>query len=214
MIAGPTRQPPHETSRLPFAHLNLRRNPFGEIPLGDRAALAVVDVEEHVRRLRQGGYAVVFLGDKGRGKTTHLLAIRQRFPRAAYVHVGEGEQPRIPRGNPLLIDEVQRLTRRRRRRVFRRGVSLVLGSHEDVSGELRDAGFEVQSVEAGAMLDAERLRDMLNRRIVAARRYAARVPRVSDATARAMLDRFGDDVRAIEWHLYERFQDLSDIRDV
>jgi len=65
---------------LPFAHLNLRRNPFGELDLSQRAALAVVDVDRFVRRLAQPGYAVQFTGDRGRGKTTHLLAILRHFP--------------------------------------------------------------------------------------------------------------------------------------
>jgi len=147
---------------LPFAHLNLCRNPFGELPLDQRAALAVVDVDRFVGRLKRPGYAVQFLGDKGRGKTTHLLAIRQHFPEAPYLHIGEGERPRIPRGHPLMIDEIQRLPRWRRRWVFRRPVSLVIGTHEDVSAELLRAGFEVDSIEAAAPLDAERLHEILS----------------------------------------------------
>jgi len=164
--------------------------------------------------LRRPGYAVQFFGDKGRGKTTHLLAIRQHFPEAAYVHIGEGERPRIPRGHPLMIDEIQRLPRWRRRWVFRRPVSLVIGTHEDVSAELLRAGFEVDSIEAAAPLDAERLHEILNRRIRWARRAPGSVPHVTLDTARALIERFGDDVRTIEWDLYEQFQGLREIQDV
>ena len=200
--------------RLPFAHLNLCRNPFGELSFADRAGLAVVEIDRFVRRVRQPGYAVQFLGDKGRGKTTHLLALRQHFPEAPYLHIGEGQRPRIPRGHPLMIDEIQRLPRWRRRWVFRRSVSLVIGTHEDVSAELLRAGFEVDSIEAGALLDAERLHEILNRRIRWARRAPGPVPRVTLNTAGALIERFGDDVRAIEWHLYEMFQGLEEIKNV
>ncbi len=198
----------------PFAHLNLRRNPFGEPELSQRAALAVVRVEPFVKRLKQPGYAVQFLGDKGRGKTTHLLAILQHFPNAAYVHIGEGQRPRIPRGQPLLIDEIQRLPRRRRRRVFRRPVSLAIGTHEDVGAELARAGFDVQTVEAAASLDADRLQQILNRRIQWARRSPGPIPSLTIETARELIQRFGDDIRAVEWYMYEVFQDLSGIQDV
>jgi hypothetical protein len=40
------------------------------------------------------------------------------------------------------------------------------------------------------------------------------VPIVTSATAVALLDRFGPNVRAIEAHLYEVFHQLDEIRDV
>lgn len=202
---------------LPFAHLNLRRNPFGELDLASWAGLAVVDVDRLVTRLDQPGYAVQLMGDKGRGKTTHLLAIQRRFPHAPYVHVGEdsrARRPRIPHGHPLLVDEIQRLSPRRRRRVYGRRVSLVVGTHEDFRAELRRAGFDVETVDVGGALDAPRLREILNRRIEAARRGPGRLPQVTIRTAHAMIDRFGDDVRAIQGHLYDLFQTLRGIQDV
>ena len=199
---------------LPFAHLNLRRNPFGEPEPEERAALAVVDVARFVRRLEQPGYAVQFIGEKGRGKTTHLLAILRHFPQAAYIHICEGQRPRIPHGQPLLIDEIQRLPRRRRRRVFRRPVSLAIGTHQDVSSELVRAGFEVDSVRPAEQLDPRRLRQILNRRIEWARRGPGPLPQVGLQTAQAMIDRFGDDLRAIELYLYDLFQNLPGIRNV
>ncbi len=200
--------------RLPFAHLNLRRNPFGEIDLSQRALLAVADVDRFVRRLRRTGYAVQFTGERGRGKTTHLIAIGRHFPHAAYVHIEEDRRPRIPRGRLLLIDEVQRLPRKRRRRVFRRPVALALGTHLDVSPELADAGFEVETVALSGTLRAQRLREMLNRRIDWARRSPGEVPVIALRTAETMIHRFGDNIRAIEWHLYEVFQSLAEIRHV
>jgi hypothetical protein len=230
---------PSSPAALPFARLNLRRNPFGEWDLSSWAALAVVEVARFVPRLRQPGYAVQFMGDKGRGKTTHMLAIQRYFPGAAYVHLGEkrGQDSlwsvrrlsasyawkttrsppffhRIPHGHPLLIDEVQRLPPRARCRVFRRPVSLVLGTHEDFDSELRGAGFDVQTVHVGGSLHARRLGQILNRRVEAARRGPGRLPQVTIETARAMIDRFGDDLRAIQWHMYDLFQNLPGIQDV
>jgi hypothetical protein len=67
------------TYSLPYAHLNLRRNPFGEFSEDERTALALVDIEPIIERLNNPGYVVQFVGEKGYGKTTHLLAIRSRL---------------------------------------------------------------------------------------------------------------------------------------
>ena len=203
-----------QPAALPFEHLNLRCNPFGELQLAERAALAVVRIDRFVGRLKRPGYAVQFTGEKGRGKTTHLLAIMRNFPQAAYVHIGENQRPPIPHGQPLLIDEIQRLPRWCRRGIFRRPVSLAIGTHQDVSPELVQAGFEVDTVEAAAMLDAPRLREMFGRRIEWARRGPGPLPQVRLRTAQEMIDRFGDDLRAIESHLYDLFQNLPGIQNV
>lgn len=199
---------------LPFAHLNLRRNPFGELDLSSWAELAVVEVDHLVPRLREPGYAVQFMGEKGRGKTTHMLALVRRFPDARYVHVCENQRPPIPHGHPLFIDEIQRVPRRRRRRLLRRRVSLVVGTHEDLRPELAAAGFEVETICVAGGLDARRLGRILNLRIEAARRGPGPLPQVTPQTARAMIDRFGDDVRAIQGAMYDLFQTLTGIQDV
>jgi hypothetical protein len=211
---SPPASPPPWPPSLPFARLNLRRNPFGELELSSWAELAVVEVDHLVPRLRQPGFAVQFMGPKGRGKTTHMLALVRHFPLARYVHVGENERPRIPHAHPLFVDEIQRVPRRRRRRLFRRPVSLVIGTHEDFCSELAAAGFEVETIGVGSALDAGRLCGILNLRIEAARRGPGPLPRVTEPTAQVMIDRFGDDLRAIQGAMYDLFQTLPGVQDV
>ncbi len=199
---------------LPFAHLNLRCNPFGELAPADRAELAVVDVEPLVDRLRRPDFAVQFIGEKGYGKTTHMLALLRHFQGAAYVHIGEGERPELPLSNPLFVDEMQRVPFVRRWRTFRRPAALVLGTHRDLRVELKAAGREVVTVRPAEALDCQRLLRILNRRIAWARRDAGSVPRVTAETARDLLVRHGADIRAMEAELYDRFQELNDVRDV
>jgi hypothetical protein len=197
---------------LPYCHLNLRHNPFGELDLARRAELAVVDAGPLVERLLRPGCAVQFLGDAGRGKTTHLLAIGRCFDHAAYVRIEEdGPPPPFPQGYPLLIDEAQRLPRRVRRQVFRGPVSVALASHRDLGIELRRAGLDVHTVRIGQHLPPARLCEMLNRRVEAARRGAGQVPRLTLAAATQLVEHFGTDIRAIEGHLYERFQHLAEV---
>jgi hypothetical protein len=79
---------------------------------------------------------MLFLGDCGRGKSTHLHALHAQYPDVPLTYVGPGERPRIPAAPVVFVDEVQRLSRRRRARLFRRRASFVLTSHEDHGHEL------------------------------------------------------------------------------
>ena len=200
---------------LPFAHLNLRRNPFGEFSAEEWTALADVEVEEFDEFLREPGSVVQFLGEKGFGKTTHLLAIRERFPGAAYVHIPEGERAEVPDGNPQMIDEAQRLTRWQQHRVFRSDIPLVLGTHRDFGRQLARAGRRVRTVAVDDRMNPTRLTRILNSRIEWVRRDEGPVPSVRHETAARMLETFGPDVRRIHRELYMTFQDMNGgIRDV
>ena len=195
---------------LPFAHLNLRRNPFGELPLSDWAALAEVDVQEFDEFLVEPGATVQFVGEKGNGKTTHLLAIQDRIPESVYVHFPEEEKTEIPAGNPLLIDEAQRMTRWQQWKVFRSRTSLVLGTHRDFTGPLKRAGRRVKTVAVRERMSPERLTRIVQNRIEWVRRDRGPVPGLSCETADRLLARFGPDIRRIFYELYGIFQNLKE----
>lgn len=199
--------PPPACPWLPLAHLNLRCNPFGELSPSQRVEAAVVQVACWLPWLDAPRRAVQFVGPCGRGKTTHLLALQARLPQGAYVYLPEvGGCPPIPQGRPLLVDEAQRLPWRVRRRLLATGTPLVLGTHVDLIGPLRRSGYRVHTVQVAAGLDPQRLTEILNRRIAAARLAAGPVPEVAVADAQRLIARWGDDIRSIEGFLYERIQ--------
>ncbi len=198
----------HTATSLPFAHLNLRHNPFGELDTIERVALALVDLDDVVARLRRPGFAVQFIDEKGCGKTTHLLALRKFLQNAPYVHVAEGERPTVPRRRPLLLDDAQRLPPTVRRRVFARRGSIAIGTHEDLTLELVRAGFEVRTVRPSHHLSVERLHQIFARRIEWARRGEGRLPTIGIHEVRVLMERFGSDVRSMEAQLYELFQTM------
>lgn len=205
---------PRVEQRLPYGHLNLRYNPFGELGSAERAELAVVDLDQAVEPFRQPRQAVQFLGSMGRGKTTHLLALARRVAGAAYVRVEEGQRPVIPEASVLLIDEAQRLPRWRRLRLFRRVTSLALASLQDFSRELQSAGLSVTTVRLDTPLEPAQAGRIFHRRIEAARRGPGPLPAIGESTLHWLVERYGSDVRAMESHLYEVLQDLQEIRDV
>ncbi|QDV47826.1 hypothetical protein Enr13x_77380 [Stieleria neptunia] len=152
--------------------------------------------------------AYQMIGECGRGKTTRMLAIGKAFPSASYVYLPEDQPcPTIPAGEPLLIDEAQRLTWRVRRKVFASGTTLVLATHKDLSPALRRAGYTVTTEKIGLSLSVGKLTEILNRRIAASRRDPRQpVPRINDEDAETLIRRFGTDVRSIESYLYDIVQ--------
>lgn len=202
---------PHAFS---YAHLNLRYNPFDDLPLEEYGALAVVNVDRYVERLRQPGFAVQFVGERGRGKTTHMLALREKFPDAPYCRFWEWmPMPRIADAPVLFLDEPERLPRSFRADLFRRTASFVIGTHVDHSWEFRRVGLDYETVHLQG-ITIERLQTIIDRRIEWARLGPGPVPRVTPAATRKLLGHFGDDVRAIEEYLYYVFQRLTEVRDV
>jgi hypothetical protein len=195
---------------LPFVHLNLRRNPFGELTAAERTSLAVVDAEAHAARLRRPPAAVQVIGRCGAGKTTHLLAIAARLPGARVVRLDRGEP--VPDAPALVLDEVQWLPRRERLRLFRRRCAFAIGSHEDVGAELSAEGVPTATIRLDGM-SVDRLRVIVERRIEHARRGPGPVPRVPDAALEALVRRHRDDVRAMESELYDAFQSLQRVEE-
>lgn len=198
---------------LPYAHLNLRRNPYGELAAETRARVAVVEVGDLAERLRCPGVVVQLLGDSGCGKTTHLLALYLRFPGAPFVTALEGVRSRVPQGHPLFVDDVHLLPRRQRLRLFRRPVSFVVTTHRDLTPEVEDCGLQTRLVRPAEGLDADRLERLLNLRVEAARRGAGPLPRVPRGAAEELLRRFGHDVRGMERVLYDAFASLKECGD-
>ncbi len=204
---------------LPFEHLNLRRNPFGEFSSEDRTQLAIVDLKAALDHLQAAAKklppVLQVTGEKGFGKTTHLLAIAACFPEAAYVHIPEGEHRTIPEiGEPLLIDEAQRLTLWQRLWLFRSRRTLVLGTHRDFTSELKRAGRSVLTLDAARHTTPERIEQILNDRIRSVRRSSDSIPTVTTATANTLFGLYGSDLRRIQHHLYEMFQNLGSVQDV
>lgn len=198
--------------QLPYAHLNLRRNPFGEFTESERIDVAVVEIQPIVDQLQAPEYAVQFLGEKGYGKTTHLLKLRSKFANAGYVHIPEGTRGQIPSGSPILIDEAQRLTFLQRWKLFRNNVPLILGTHKDFHFELRAAGRRVETIHVEDKTCVHRLHSLLNVRIESVRRESGDLPEVTVETCNTLLKKHGPNIRAILHELFELTQTMPSIK--
>lgn len=155
------------------------------------------------------------IGEKGFGKTTHLLLLATHLIGNAYVHIPEGQRVAIPAmGEPLLIDEAQRLTMMQRWQSFRSHRRLVLGTHTDFEVQLRRAGRRVLTIAADRFTNASHVHKVLNARIEFARRVTGPIPSITIKTAAELCRQFGSDIRSMEHAMYHIFQQLRNIRDV
>lgn len=194
------------------SYLNLRFNPFGSLTAEERGELAVIafDLDPLVRRLKRPGFAVLFLGHSGRGKSTHLFALRSHFPQAPYIYVADGEPtPPFPDAPLLFIDEMQRVPRRRRRELLTQQASFVIGSHRNHRRELEKAGLAYEVVKL-KRVSVERAQIIFRKRIEFARRSPDRpLPSVSRKTIRRLLIKHRGDLWAVEDDLYDQMQALE-----
>ena len=195
---------------LPFAHLNLRFNPFGELTRQERATLAVVDLGDLPRFLHNERHAIQFLAHQGNGKSTHLLALHTHFSDASYTQFYPGEKPTLSLTPMSFLDSFDLLPARQRRRLYGRMRSFACTTHVDLSNELHRAGIHVRTVEVGRYAPS-RLKEIFRRRIVFAQRHANQpVPALHDKTVQRLMEKHGDNIRAMESELYDIFQQLKE----
>jgi len=190
---------------MPWAWCNLDRNPFGEMSPADRARLAVVDdlppeVQPHS--------AHQWIAPCGFGKTTRLLAATAAIPGAHYVYVTpERTCPAFPLADCLVIDEADRMPRRLWRRVVATGRPLLLGTHRSLSRRLVRAGYQVQTHSIAQRNRPEHLVQVVLRRLEHCRLDRNQpAPSFSLADAKDWFNRYGGNIRAIEFQLYELVQ--------
>ena len=200
--------------RLPFAHLNLRRNPFGEIPREERGELVVGTLDREIDHLHSGGI-VEFCGESGRGKSSALYGLHEHLEGAAYQYVPHDERlTSWPEADVLLVDEVQFLERATRLELWNRALPIACGTHVSYADEMRARSRDVLEVDLDAPRDLDELEAIFHRRIEAHRRNDGPVPELERETLRALRERYGSDHRAMERHLYEIVQTLDEPRAI
>lgn len=198
--------------KLPFEHLNLTRNPFGEMEPVERAQLACVDLETMKSQLEKPSAAIQLIGDCGRGKSTHLLALRFGISVGTYLYCEEDVRTRLPAlaGPVVIVDEAQRLSRTDRSKLFRSPFPIAIGTHTDYTQPLERSGRNVMQIEVARLVTVDHLLKVFNARIEHVRRAEGSVPRVTRETAARLADQHGTNVRQMESDLYDVFQSMSE----
>ncbi len=194
--------------QLPFAHLNLRFNPFGELTREQRAVTAIVELDDIPEHFSKSRIAIQFIGEHGRGKSTHLIALHKRLKHSPYTQIHIGDKPTFSNDDIQFIDSIEMLPAARRKKIYRSTNILAITTHNDLTNELQAAGFEVISKRI-TVDNEQHIKKIFDKRIELARRNTGSLPDIDINTVRTLITNFNDDIRAMEHHLYEVFQQLQ-----
>lgn len=197
---------------LPYAAINLRFNPFGEMDRHHKVAVTVprCNLPGVLEFLTGERTAVQFTGRAGSGKSTHLLMLAERLEGFHYVYLPEAQWRSVPPRQHLMVDEAQRLGRLQRHRLFQSARRIILGTHHDLAAKLESLGFSVQTICLDRPPDAAWLKLAFDKKISAAQRGSGKIPEMTLAVARDLIEEFGNNVRGMERRLYETLQKLND----
>lgn len=206
----------------PFFHfrkIGYRRNPFGALTAEEWAAVAVLPPQA-AQALATGFAHLQLLGPMGVGKSTALLAVQEVFRQAGrrttveYLPLGKRRfDTETAVLDVFLLDEAQRLSWRQRRRlvsgVGNGRLQIVLSSHEDLTRVFAQKGLVLTSVDLAGEMTVDWITAVLDRRLS----YFALPdqPRaiLSDAAVYYLYQRFGNNLRQMEYFLYEVWQRLD-----
>ena len=148
-MASPHHSPFTVPETLPYRHLNLCRNPFG-VPLErERPALAIANVCHWADQLQNARVAIQLIGDHGRGKSSHLFALKNELEtrtntQVPYIRLRDTH--RIPAAPIVLLDEGARLPIRPWWRL-RHIRSLALSTHRNMRALVFAFGFFVTTIQ-------------------------------------------------------------------
>jgi hypothetical protein len=177
----------------------------------EKQALTVprIDLCPYVERLKQPGYALQFLSSGAPGKTTHLLFLRDHFPNAPYICLGEnGRSPAIPNAPILFLDQLQEMPFPQRIALFRCRASFALVSHRNHRWEFRLAGLTYDQITLPGY-SPQQMKEAIDRRLSwACRDKAIPLPSISLETVQKLLQRHGSDV-AVLHYLYDQVETLA-----
>lgn len=203
-------------STVRFPHLNLWRNPFGELSPEERSQLALCDMGAEIQWLHNasepGTRVLQFLGPCGHGKSSHLHYLSRHIANTAYLYIPPERivPPWKHLSGWILVDEIDRAPWWVRRQMIRSRRVLAVGTHRDLASHFHRNGIETRTVSVSNLKDVSRVEQILNLRIQSSVFDRTRpAPCITRQEAEELVLKFGDDLRAIEDTLYEQYQTRS-----
>ena len=208
---------PLNRADFPFAHLGLTRNPFGTLSRDEWADVAVLP--DTVQEMVTQNTHVLFLGDKGQGKTSLLHALRQQSVfsglQSAYErlpHAMTTYHTRLNNLDVFALDEVQRLRPWGWWPLLRqaqRGTRLLLASHGDVSGLFSLMRLPLITCHMDDLITPAHIAAVHARRIAYFTLPEADPLRLTDSAIAYLWQQHGRNLRAQESLLYEVIQQMQ-----
>lgn len=192
-----------------FSSINLKFNPFGELDAEERREVACVDLGSLVNEVGQSKTAIQFLGDHGRGKTTHLLALHSHYRVIPYIKVFPDSRISLPKSNIYFIDSIENIPFTSRLSLYKKVNHLVFTTHKNLSIELKLMRLSVTTRRISQQ-SVNKLQTIFQRRVDYAKKNCGPAPDVTQDMVARLINKFGDNIRAMEHELYQHFNALRD----
>ena len=199
---------------FPFHALGCRRNPFGSLTMAEWTAVSMPPPTLQAA-WAQNPPVLQLLGEKGCGKTSALFWLLAQLEAegapAAYEHLPEGARRftmELAGLDGFVLDEAQRLSWREKRRLVKERPSrLILSSHQDLTRWFRRRGTLVVSVNLEHEVTLAQVTAVLHRRLDTFALDGRPRLTLSDDAIQFLHKQFSPDLRAMEFFLYEVWQD-------
>lgn len=202
-----------------FEKVGYWRNPFGALTEAEWAAVAALPPKA-AQALSAGFDHLQLLGPMGVGKSTTLLALHNYFAaegrRVAYEYLPPGQrrfETETAVLDTFLLDEAQRLwwgQRQKLRRLAGNGrLQIIFSSHEDLTGLFANRGLNLTSVDLAGEMEVGWITAVLDKRLAYFALPDQPRARLSDDAPAYLYERFGHNLRQMEYFLYEVWQSLD-----
>lgn len=203
---------------FPHRQLGLVKNPFGALTPEEWVAVAVPP-PIIMQALEAGFDHLQVIGDKGRGKSTILRWLCHQYQLQGQSVTYE----RLPRWHfnyhsdlsPLdcfALDEAQRLFILNQHRLFRQAQDkrLLIGTHNSWERAFHRHGWLLTTVHIGDQTTREHIQHILDKRLIEFATDKGTLVYFDDSAIDYLWDRWGDNLRGMEYFLYHVIQNRRD----
>lgn len=187
-------------------------NPFSGILDDDLSGLIVpkIDAASILAKIEASESIVIELtGKKGRGKSTHLLFLQQQLSQFPLIRLRKGSSlANVLNSNSetIFLDSIHHLSFKERYTLFKSDRNLIFTTHTSRKLECYLAGRQLHSIKISG-IDSSTLLEVLNKRLqLAAKQKLTAEDLFKDQDCEKMIGQFGDNLRGIINHLYDKFQ--------
>lgn len=204
-------------NKLAYSNLNLKKNPFGSLSYEDISFTFVLlpEIERIIYKLKKGNFLLQLIGNKGVGKTTQLLGIKTLIKGCTYIsdpiHLNVNT---LPEDKILLIDEFQNIKKRQIKSLIKSNVCIVSATHKDRSKDFSNRGYIVKNIIIED-IQVSLLQKIIDLRLNRFKRdNSMEIPAIPIKVIEGLSRNYGDNIREIICHLYNKIKNLSEVEDV
>jgi len=188
-------------------------NPFSGVLAEDLSEILVprFDMTMLIAKIKQTKkpIAIEFSGKKGRGKTTHLIALSKAFTDASIIFLdsnSSASQVLQNDSNLLFIDSIHHLGLNNRIKLFKQHKTIIYTTHQSRKWECFLLKKDIYSLQFNG-IDAKTLLLILNKRLQIASATELEPNHLFSMTdSLELIKKFKDNYRAIINHLYVTYQ--------